>query len=178
MVAMLARRCGHASVAEDLAQRTWTALWRVMKEGRFDRSRARLSTLVYAIALNMWRQHARSSARAAGALDEADLALGTGDSPDALVEQAELIDLVRAAMQGELEGITPEDAAVLRLVARGVGDRELAAKLGVAPSTANSRKRAALGKLAAHLEGRDGREGREQAERRGGSGEYRVERRL
>jgi DNA-binding NarL/FixJ family response regulator len=78
-----------------------------------------------------------------------------GDDPSAAAGLAETIDLVRQHAFGLADaagqGPGSEEAVVLRLLAQGLSDRELAQRLGVSPSTAHARKRAALDGLAAAL---------------------------
>lgn len=150
MVAMLARRTGSPLVAEDLAQRTWAALWKTIADGRYDPARASLGTLSYAIAINIWRAHARARPGPTST-DELDHALGRDTDPAAAVTQAELIERVRSALRGDGArggpALSADDLHVLRLIAGGASDRDIAARLGVAASTANARKRATLDAL-------------------------------
>lgn len=159
---MLKRRCGDEATARDLSQRTWAALWDMLASGRYDAARASLSTLTYAIALNIWRHHARTSQRARPSSELVDFAatnrvLGPAPatpSPDpaSTLAHAELLQRVRDALAGAT-GLSPDEAHVLRLVASGAGDRDLARELGCSPSTANARKRQALDSLRTHLAG-------------------------
>lgn len=140
-------------LADDLSQRTWMAVWRAVSQGLYDPRRAALTTFVYAVAQNIFRQHAKTAARArargsVAPMEEDDHPAGDRDDPGL----AELIERVRTALRGGVEiGLSPEEIQVLSLVARGESDRGLAERLGVAPSTANARKRAALGKLRRYL---------------------------
>ncbi|MBL8990737.1 MAG: hypothetical protein JNJ48_04055 [Phycisphaerae bacterium] len=148
------QRCGRSDIADDLSQRTWAAVWRALDAGVYDPRRAAMSTFVHAVSQNVWRQWAKSAGAAAGRIvaGEPPETPGTGDNPAALVAEAELIEAVRSSMDGRAgAAIGPEDAQTLRLLAAGATDRELAAKLGVAPSTANARKRTALDRLRAYL---------------------------
>lgn len=148
MVAMLTRRTGSPLIAEDLAQATWAALWKTIVEGRYDPSRASLGTLAYAIAINMWRAHARARPGPTPT-DDLDRALGPDTDPASTVAHAELIDCVRTALRGGADpgALRGDDVNVLRLIAGGASDRMIAGELGVAASTANARKRSALDAL-------------------------------
>jgi DNA-directed RNA polymerase specialized sigma24 family protein len=163
------RAGGRLDIADELAQRVWLAVWKVIAEGRYDAGRASLSTLIFAVMQNIWRQHAQALGRQrAVGLDhpEADAdALAHLDE----VHLAERVELVRACLAGDGTGagagvanLSPDERLILRLLGEGVSDRTLAERLGVAPSTANARKRAAMDKL---------RDALERAERAGPHGE-------
>lgn len=149
---------GREASADDLAQRTWAAIMGVVRAGRYDPSRAAMSTFVYAVMHNIWRQHsARLGATEMRLSDSADVETLPGEPGDA-VALAELLERVRGALRGDAVGgasrsnapgggLTPDEAALLRLVGEGFSDRDLAARLGVSASTANARKRAALAAL-------------------------------
>jgi RNA polymerase sigma factor (sigma-70 family) len=152
------RSAGRVELAHELAQQTWSEVWRAVKLGRYDPTRSALGTFVYAVMLNIWRQHAKASLSARGqtaSLDPESQACATLDLPDSALTStlfAERLDLVRRALdEPDRAGLTPDDALLLRLIAQGSTDRELAARLGVAASTAHARKRAALDRLRAHL---------------------------
>ncbi|MBX9736043.1 MAG: LuxR C-terminal-related transcriptional regulator [Phycisphaerales bacterium] len=144
------------AVAEDLAQRTWHAAWKAVSTGVYDPSRASMTTFIHGVAQTIARGAATEFARAANRKPPEPVGWGASESADLskLVEQAEMVDRVRAALRGDAPGagLTPDEIGVLQLVSRGVGDRELAKQLGVAPSTANARKRSAMQKLAGYLE--------------------------
>lgn len=150
MVAMLTRRCGDASLAHDLAQQTWAALWTTVNSGRFDPARAALGTLAYAIALNRLRDHARRTGRAAALATDIEAALGPTPQPAdpaSLVDQAELLESLRGVLRGERAALDDRELAVARLIASGASDRDLAGQLGISASTANARKNGVLQKL-------------------------------
>lgn len=146
--ARFAARVGlKADRIDDLSQRTWAAVWRALEAGTYDPARAAMPTFVYAVSENIWRQHAKTYARAgerAGPVDD-DLPGLTGD-PSEAVQAADHLDRVRESLRGGA-GLSPEHVQVLQLLSRGVTDRALAEQLGVAPSTAHARKRAALDAL-------------------------------
>jgi RNA polymerase sigma factor (sigma-70 family) len=142
--------------ADDLAQQTWAELTRSVAEHRYDPARSRLSTFLYAIMLNTWRQHAKRSAasrrRMAELLGEAERE-GEAVAEEPAGGLAGEIEAVRAALASPASsGLTAEDGALLRLIGTGLTDRELAQRLGVAPSTAHARKQQALQRLRAHLQ--------------------------
>ncbi len=138
--------------ADDLAQRTWTAVWKALAGGAYDPARASLGTFVYAVAENIWRQHAKASRRPA----VPDDLVPPGDSGDTAISSIALADLIERARFALGEGagragLSSQDVQILQLLSRGASDRALAEQLAVAPSTAHARKRAALDKLRAFL---------------------------
>lgn len=147
------RTGGRADAVEELCQRTWLGVWEAVSTGRYDPTRAAMTTFVYAVATNIWRQWAKQQRRAgaivADAPDGEDAR--TPDTGDALAE-AELIDAVRACVHGRVDaGLDAAEREVLRLVASGETDRGLADRLGVAASTAHARRKAAIEKLRGYL---------------------------
>ncbi len=154
----LERSGGRTDLAEDLSQKTWTGVWQAVAARRYDPERSALSTFVYAVAQNVWRQHMRRLGRSGvtAEFDEQSSKGVGGAGGDAVpVEDeaalAELLDAVRRALRGDMPGMTDADVQVLGLIARGMSDRDLAVALGVAPSTAHARKRATLDKLRGRL---------------------------
>ncbi len=143
-----------ADVAEDLAQRTWSAAWKAVSSGVYDPARASLTTFVHGVAQTIARGAATEFARQVNRAAPPRLPESEVLDLSELAARAEAVDRVRAALRGEASdaGLSEAEIGVLQLVSRGVGDRELAAQLGVAPSTANARKRAAMQKLGAYLE--------------------------
>lgn len=168
--------------ADELAQQTWIVFWKALSEGRYDPSRARLSTYLYAIAANIWLRYMRTatrnlreqsldwiedaaadrasgrdnheSARVGGTDSRSGLAGAAGSDSAALaLSEAEQLDAVRRVVAGDepAAGLTPDERDVLRAIADGRSDRELATSLGIAPSTAHVRKRSAMDKLRAFL---------------------------
>lgn len=161
-----------SDVAEELAQQTWLAFWQAITNQQYDASRARLSTFLYAIAANIWLRHVRVSSRnvfiksvqclTADADDAVDWPLtGTHDDPAEVMHTASLLDAVRRAVDGTLASTPAPGAAtfaeperaLLRAIGQGMTDRQLAAELGVSPSTAHARKRSLLTRLAQVLRG-------------------------
>lgn len=165
----------HSNAADELVQQTWIAFWQALTKGKYDPSKSRPSTFLYAVAGNIWLRHLRAVGRARPhqALTEGQAGRGgsevrhadspggggigaaTDDPADAAAE-ASAIDTVRRALRGEepTSGLSEDDRQILRAIARGRTDRELAAELGVAPSTAHARKRIATEKLSQFLRSR------------------------
>jgi RNA polymerase sigma factor (sigma-70 family) len=146
----LDRTSGRSDTAEELCQRTWVGVWQSLSRGKYDPSRAAISTFVYAVASKVWLQHLRGMRRgAAGPVDAIEGVFGGGDDPADAVHAAELIQAIRdclAAPSGE-GGLTEDERWFAQAAAGGASDRELARRLSVSPSTANARKRAVLEKV-------------------------------
>gem|GEM_PF-2531768 len=146
-----------AELADDFCQKTWVAVWQALQAGKYDPERAAISTFVYAVGYRVWLQHMRSTGRANAHLDAAApgmAGLGLAEDPAAQTKLAELIQCVRNCLKdGENPaGLEDEERWILTASSTGVTDRELAARLGVAASTANTRKKAAYDKLRRYLE--------------------------
>ncbi|MBL0870407.1 MAG: sigma-70 family RNA polymerase sigma factor [Phycisphaerales bacterium] len=151
---LLQRVSNRHDIADDLSQRVWKGVFQALKDGRYDPARSALSTFIYAVMQNVHREFARGEHRQIKHTESAAhlrIEHATAD-PSSLIDEAEAIDRVRAALDGRLSGLEPADAEVLRLLALGVTDRELARKLNVSPSTAHARKKAALDRLRDVLE--------------------------
>lgn len=143
---------GDPHAAEDLSQRTWQAVWEAVSQGRYDPSRAAISTFVYAVSQNTYRNWARTRATAAHhAQMVAANAPAESDTPADPMADAEVVDELRRVLRDGAPGLNPQHLRTLHLIARGATDRELATELGVAPSTAHSRKRESLDALRNHL---------------------------
>ncbi len=144
----LGRTGGREELAEDLCQRSWATCWKAVAGGKYDPARAAFSTYLYAIASRIWLEHLRRSGRARELAEvteyEADLLT---EDPAAEARLAEVIHLVRECLRGEGGGLSEDDRWILREVGAGASDRDLARRLGVAPSTMNARKRQALDRL-------------------------------
>lgn len=151
----MTERTGDDHAADDLSQRTWQAVWEAVSQGRYDPSRAAISTFAYAVSQNVYRNWARSRATAAqhapAIAANAQQSPETGDDP---LADAEVIDELRRVLREGAPGLNPSRLRTLHLIARGATDRELAAELAVAPSTAHTRKREAIDALKAHIESR------------------------
>lgn len=151
----LERSGGRVDLAEDLSQKTWTGVWQAVASRRYDPERSALSTFVYAVAQNVWRQHIRRAGRAGSTAEFDEQAQGAPRGEEIGVDDeaalAETLEVLRRALRGDMPGMTEADVQVLGLIARGMSDRDLAVALGVAPSTAHARKRATLDKLRGRL---------------------------
>lgn len=164
----LKRTNGRDDVAEDLAQRAWTLVWDAIRQGRYDPDRASLSTFVYAVGNNVWLQHLRKAGRQGPQAPLSEMDLGSDPRLDEDAQRSELLQCVREALsEGENgAGLTPEERSIARWAASGLSDRDVARQLGLAPSTANVKKRAAFEKIRRYLAVRGHREtGEEQGER-------------
>jgi DNA-directed RNA polymerase specialized sigma24 family protein len=160
-----------SDVAEDLSQQVWAALWRSMREGKYDPERSSITTFSYAVAHHVWLQHAKRTRRgplpALGGVGESgsrrdDPAEYSDPAEEAAL--AEQLETVRGLLRGDhaavgeggdaKSGLTSDERGILVGVSRGESDRELALRLGVAPSTAHVRKKSAMEKLRALLTSR------------------------
>ena len=148
LLAMFARRTGRrGDLVDDLAQSTWMHVWRAVAAKRYDPNRAAPSTFVYAVASHVWLQHCRGRRPLAElatdeqAADSAELA--------AVIHHAELLEALRVCLAADegAHALTAEEREVVRGVAEGVGERALAMRLGLAPSTIHARKLSGHSKL-------------------------------
>ena len=140
----------NAEAADELVQRTWIALWQALQAGKYDASKARLTTFVYAVSQIVWLRWMRERGADAAVLGEWVGEAG-GAEPGRAAQLAAEVEAVRRALEGD--ELTVGGRAVLGGVAAGRTDRELAAEMRVSPSTAHERKRSALEKLARLLKG-------------------------
>ena len=158
------QRSGSSELAEDLCQRTWAAFWQAIKAGKYDPSRAAVSTFLYAISTKIWLQHLRTSRRAAKRASEFQpIADTSGRNPTEAMDLGELLEVVRECLAGAGD-LTQEERWLVRSVSAGETDRALAKRLGVSPSTANARKRAAFDKVRRYLAARGHREMTERSD--------------
>lgn len=147
---LLDKRTNHdANQTQELCQQAWAEVWAAMVQRRYDPNKAAFSTFAYAVAHKVWLRHLRATGRAMPA-EWAALVEGEESAEEAL-NHASNIDLVRACLRGNVGNLTEDDRWILRSAASGVTDRELAARLGIAPSSANARKQAAIAKLRTFL---------------------------
>lgn len=140
----LGRRLNSADAVEELAQRAWVAVWEALREGRYDPSRAAISTFVYAVSYRIWQQYLRSERLRRGGVLDGGMLVG----PDTLagdLHEAELIDAMRDALT--TSGLTPDEREILDGLSDNVSERAMATRQGVAASTINARKKSALAKL-------------------------------
>ena len=146
--------------AEELAQRTWIEFWRALQSGSYDPTRAKHSTFLYAVASIIWLRSVREEGRNSriGALPDSDewLPASQADDPSHAADLASAIEVIRRVVAG-IEPAAPlsdADREILRAVADDCSEREIAAQLGVSPSTAHERKRAVLARIADFLRGK------------------------
>jgi RNA polymerase sigma-70 factor, ECF subfamily len=103
----LVYRTGDRALAEDLLADTFERVLRARR--RFDRRRASEKTWIYAIALNLLRDHARRQSAEARARERVGApALGSDDLSLGRVEQHD--DLLRA-----MSGLSPEEREAIAL---------------------------------------------------------------
>lgn len=146
----LAGSGGDRGESEELAQHAWVEFWGAVSAGKYDPSRAKLSTFLYAVAQIVWMREMRKRGRAASRERSLDLAWdapGQAPTPEDAAELAARIDAVRRVISGADGQLGDQDRAVLRAISEGASDREVAARFGVSPSTAHERKRTALERL-------------------------------
>ena len=144
LFAFLAYRTGDRALAEDLLADAFERALR--SRARFDRRRGSQKTWLYAIALNLLRDHARRAAAEGRALDRA--AGGGTDETDARlegVERRELLDGALAALSAE-----EREAIALRFGA-DLTVPEMAKVLGEPLTTVEGRVYRALRKLRERL---------------------------
>lgn len=147
------RTAGNLEWAEELAQQTWAEVWRALVDQRYDPKRAAMSTFIYAIGQNLWLRARRSAMKSRPASFEAELLLGNWLAPGADLSQslaaAELLTALRdcVAKDAAAGGLSDVEARVVRGLMDGLTERQIAAQLGVAPSTAHTWKQAALKNL-------------------------------
>jgi RNA polymerase sigma-70 factor (ECF subfamily) len=150
---LLRRTAGQADLAEELAQQTWTEVWRALRNGHYDDSKAAISTFVYAVAHKMWLRWLRGLRNhpVSGADFDIFASIGSDDTenPAALLQAGELIDALRACLRATDTpfALTDEERQVITGLATGDSERSLGVALGVAASTIHSRKQAAYAKL-------------------------------
>ncbi|MFN0131349.1 MAG: RNA polymerase sigma factor [Phycisphaerales bacterium] len=147
---LLTRLGNRADLVDDLSQRTWMGVWNALSRRQYDPERSAITTFVYAVATKVWLQHARTTMRARVAIpghspDDFDAA--EAEEPVDSPGLAERVHAVRECLQPHPEGLTSDESWLLRAAADGATDRDLAKRLGVAPSTAHARRKAALDKL-------------------------------
>lgn len=150
---LLRRGSGQAELADELAQRTWIAVWEAFCKRRYDARKSAISTFIYAVAYKLWLQHLRRAGAAplsGGVLGESLLgASGTTENPADEAQAAELLEAMRACLHatGTPLSLTDEQRHVVLALSSGKSERDLAGELGVAASTIHARKQLAYGKL-------------------------------
>ena len=146
--------------AEELAQRTWIEFWRALQSGSYDPTRAKHSTFLYAVASIIWLRSVREEGRNSriGVLPDSDewLPASQADDPSHAADLASAIEVIRRVVAGAepTAPLSDADREILRAVAEDCSEREIAAQLGVSPSTAHERKRAVLARIADFLRGK------------------------
>ena len=148
----VAKRAGAPELVEELVQQTWTEVWRALCEGRYDPARGAISTFIYAVAYKRWLQHRRVAAsgpRRVSESDEVFARLLTESAPDSALHAVELLDALRGCLANDAPpfGLTDTERSAVAVAASDETERNLAARLGVAPSTVHSWKKAALQKI-------------------------------
>jgi RNA polymerase sigma factor (sigma-70 family) len=142
LFSFLAYRTGDRALAEDLLADTFERALRA--RGRFDRRRGSQKTWVYAIALNVLRDHARRASAEVRAMERAGEPEGRGSG----LEQVEARDAVQRAMavlsDEEREAISLRFGADLTVP-------EIAKVLGERLTTVEGRVYRALRKLKGEL---------------------------
>jgi RNA polymerase sigma-70 factor (ECF subfamily) len=150
---LLRRSGGRVELADELAQRTWIAVWEALRKGRYDPRKSAISTFIYAVAHKLWLQHLRRASTAplsGGVLGESLLdASGATENPVAELQAAEMLEAMRACLRtaGTPFSLTDEERRIVLELNGGKSERDLAGELGVAASTIHARKQLAYGKL-------------------------------
>jgi RNA polymerase sigma-70 factor, ECF subfamily len=138
LFSFLAYRTGDRALAEDLLADAFERALRARR--RFDRRRASEKTWLYAIALNVLRDHARRAGAEARAYERAG-APGAGADPLAAIEHRDELGRALAALSGE-----EREAIALRFGA-DMTVPEIAKVLGEPLTTVEGRVYRALRKL-------------------------------
>lgn len=140
----LAYRTGHRQLAEDLLADTFERA--LLRRRRFDPRRGSEKSWLYAIALNLLRDHARRAAVEERALERVDAAPAEVTEPATVVEDR---DAVARAMT--VLGDAEREAIALRF-GGGLTLPEIARTCGEPLTTVEGRVYRALRKLRAQLE--------------------------
>jgi RNA polymerase sigma-70 factor (ECF subfamily) len=139
----LAYRTGDRALAEDLLADTFERALR--SRARFNRRRGSEKTWLYAIALNLLRDHVRRSAAAERALERTGPAATSADAPESAVEDRDAVQRAMRALSAE-----EREAIALRFGAE-LTVPEIAEALGEPLTTVEGRVYRALRKLRAEL---------------------------
>jgi RNA polymerase sigma-70 factor (ECF subfamily) len=142
LFAFLAYRTSDRALAEDLVADTFERALRARR--RFDRRRGGEKAWLYAIALNLLRDHLRRQGAEARAVERAAVPGGAGDETAAALGRLENRDSLR----GALERLSPEEreAVALRFGA-DLSLKEIAAATGESMTTVEGRVYRGLRKL-------------------------------
>ncbi|MBU6413080.1 MAG: RNA polymerase sigma factor [Planctomycetes bacterium] len=135
---------------ERLAHETWIEVWQALASGRYDARRAAISTFAFAVAGNLRLRELRSIGRSIAAADEAEPSLDVHDAATSLAH-ASTLEALRHLISDPSSPLDESERTILGLLARGMGDRDIARELGVSPSTGHERKKRALARLASEL---------------------------
>ncbi len=152
-------RLENHDVADELAHRTWIEFWKALQGGKYDPSKARPSTFLYAISANIWLRYRREQGRERGrVLANSSDRLAEVEAQMAAVplHLAESLELIRRVVDGD-EPHAPfsrDDLQMLRCIVNGHSEREIADSLSLSPSTAHERKRSVLRRFSEFLAGR------------------------
>lgn len=156
---LLGRAAGREDVAEDLAQATWVSVWQALRRGQYDPARSAISTFVYAVGHKTWLQYLRRAAlqqRVSRELQNEAGGTAASDSAETTSALAEAVHLVRECLRGGL--LSAEEVDIVIGAGRGESDRDLAARLNMASSTINAKRRSAYEKIRRALAQRGFRE--------------------
>lgn len=137
--------------SERLAQETWIQVWHALADGRYNPSRAAITTFAFAVASNLRLRELRAIGRTHASSDEALAEAVTTPDAAACMAHANMLEAVRHLISDEHSDLDESDRVILSLLARGMGDRDIARELGVSPSTGHERKKRALERLATIL---------------------------
>ncbi len=152
----VARVGANRELSEDLAQRAMVGVWEALNSGRFDPTRASIATYGYAVAHRVWLVHARKISRMRSMGDQDANEEDTSGAGERDPDMSALLEAIRDCIAGRtsaVDQLNEEDRWLLVAIGRGVTDRELAKRLGIAPSSAHGRKRSALAALSRALVG-------------------------
>jgi RNA polymerase sigma factor (sigma-70 family) len=146
LFAFLVYRTGDRALAEDLLADAFERALR--SRGRFDRRRGSEKTWLYAIALNLLRDHARRAAAEDRALGRA----GGGETETATDARLEGVER-REALERALAALSPEEREAIALrFGADLSVPEIARVLGEPLTTVEGRVYRALRKLRERLE--------------------------
>ena len=140
----LVYRTGDRALAEDLLADTFERALRSRK--RYDRRRGPAKAWLYAIALNLLRDHVRRAAAAERALERTGPAAGAIDAPDEEVEHRDVVQRALATLSPE-----EREAIALRFGAE-LTVPEMAEALGEPLTTVEGRVYRALRKLRSEMD--------------------------
>jgi RNA polymerase sigma factor (sigma-70 family) len=158
---LMERSAGQHQLVDDLCQSVWAGVWRSLGSG-YDPSKSAISTYVYAAAHNAWVSAVRRAATASIALDRLSASqaakhvdLDQAHQDARTLAHAELIEVVRECLRDlQVAGLTELERGIVRAIGSGAGDRDLARRLGLSPSTINKHKHSGYAKIRACLRAR------------------------